>query len=274
MAAIRRSAPLAGEIVDTCRSHWSQPRRELRRIQRQLAGVPRHRRGPITIFGKPTTYVDAHTFFTMYEDAFVTKANDFVCDSGEPVILDCGANIGLTVLRYKQLYPRATIKAFEPDPAICECLRANVASWGLTDVEVVQAAVWIHNDGIHFDADGSTGGSIRDGKGTFVPSVRLKDLIDRPVDFLKLDIEGAESAVIPDCGDLFSNVDAMIIEWHMRAGQPRTLGRSLEVLAEAGHRYFVHDCWPVEVRTQWAWPADALEQILAIHSRRMPLSRP
>jgi FkbM family methyltransferase len=273
MAATRQAAPLVGQLVDTCRRHWSRPRREFRRIQRRLAGVPRHTPGTITIFGKPTTYVDAHTFITMYEDAFVTKANDFACDSGEPVILDCGANIGLTVLRYKQLYPRATIKAFEPDPAICECLRTNVASWGLTDVEVVQAAVWIHDNGIRFDPDGSTGGSIRDEKGVLVPSVRLKDLIDRPVDFLKLDIEGAESAVIPDCGDLFSNVDAMIIEWHMREGQPRTLGRSLEVLAAADHRYFVHHYWPVEVRTQWSWPAEAIEQILAIHSRRMQLSR-
>lgn len=267
MATTRTRFPLLGSWIDVARRHCAASEREFRRIHRQLSTLPRHTPGVITIFGKPTRYVDAATFIQMYRDAFVDCSNDFACESTNPIILDCGSNIGLTVLRFKQLYPRSRITAFEPDAQIFECLRENVTSWGLHGVDVVRAAIWTNADGIPFAADGSTGGRISESSGERVPTVRLRDRLVERVDFLKLDIEGAEADVVPDCGERLANVDAMIIEWHFRTAQSQRLGRSLDVLAASGHRYFVHDCWPVEVNRRWQWPEGTMEQILSIHSR-------
>jgi hypothetical protein len=79
--------------------------------------------------------------------------------------------------------------------------------------------------------------------------------------------------IFPTAETFVPHVDAMIIELKIRAVHTRPLMPSLEVLAKGGGRNVGHDRWPVEVRTRWSWPAEAIEQILAIHSRRMQLSR-
>lgn len=242
----------------------------MRRLKRTLRDVPRYEIGTVEIFGHRTTYVDADTFLVMFQDAFVDKASDFLASKVDPLILDCGANIGLTVFRFKQLYPKSRIIAFEPDPVICACLRENVRRWKFSDVEVVQAAIWTHNQGVTFVQEGSTAGRVA-GKGDVcVPTARLFDYLSESVDFIKLDIEGAECDVIPDCRERLCNVGSMVIEWHFRAGEPQTLGRALDVLAHGGHHYFVHHCWPVQVSRSWVFTPGDMEQILAIHTRKGP----
>ena len=49
---------------------------------------------------------------------------------------------------------------------------------------------------------------------TTVTCVRLKDLLDDDIDFLKIDIEGAEYAVLKDCSDDLTNVKNLFVEYH------------------------------------------------------------
>jgi len=221
--------------------------------------------------GRKYYYTDALTFPTMYRDAFIDQANDFIHSGNHaPVILDCGSNIGLTVLRFKQLYPDARILAFEPDPLIFECLAKNIKEWGLLNVELHQAAIWIDNDGITFNADHATGGRIVDGMRELieVPTIRLYDLLDAPIDFLKLDIEGAEHRVLPDCGVRLGNISSFIIEWHFRADEKQNLSAALLTVENAGFRYNIHHCWPVRVNRKWNYKDDQLVSIITIHGRQ------
>jgi predicted O-methyltransferase YrrM len=43
----------------------------------------------------------------------------------KPLILDCGANVGVSVLYFKRLYPDAEIIAFEPDEDVFAILKQN-----------------------------------------------------------------------------------------------------------------------------------------------------
>src|SRR5205814_5177552 len=131
---------------------------------------------------------------------FVDECYALRSHNDHPLILDCGANIGLSVLYLKRLYPKSRIIAFEPDHAIFDVLKHNVHGNGFTDVELVRAAVWSQTTTLRFWREGTGAGRV---VGTTnqtglidVPAIRLRDRLEAaPIDFLKLDIEGAETEV-------------------------------------------------------------------------------
>src|SRR5947209_17952551 len=63
---------------------------------------------------------------------------------------------------------------------------------------------------------------------------------DRPVDFLKLDIEGAETEVLADCADLLGKVENLFVEYHSFSDEPQSIHTLLSVLRGAGFRVHVH----------------------------------
>ena len=76
----------------------------------------------------------------LFEEIFVDQRYRIALGRPDPVILDCGANVGLATLFFKLHYPAARLTSFEPAPACFELLRRNVADNGLSDVTLVQAA--------------------------------------------------------------------------------------------------------------------------------------
>jgi FkbM family methyltransferase len=136
----------------------------------------------------------------LYSEIFLYKCYDFVCDNEAPFIIDGGANIGMATLRFKTLYPKAEIIAFEPQPDVCERLRANIKANGLNGVQVVEKAVCdtegelILNrtiDGVT-DCCASLDVTPNMNDQITVKTTSLLPYITRRVDCLKLDIEGSE----------------------------------------------------------------------------------
>jgi FkbM family methyltransferase len=217
---------------------------EFERVTAALADVPRYTAGTVTLDGWTLHYVDAPAMLSSYEILVVKGLNDFAFPGDDPVVLDCGANIGLSVLRYKQLFPKAQITAFEPDPQISRALKQNLHANGAGDVEVIEAAVWTENDTLSFFSEGADGSRLIEQAGAngfaaaqqiTVPTVRLADFLqDRQVDLLKIDIEGAETEVIADCVDHLGDVSGIIIEFHHLLDQPERLAQTLDDLARAG----------------------------------------
>ena len=102
------------------------------------------------------------------------------------------------------MYPKAVIHAFEPDPELFELLKYNMASFSFSDVFLYNSAIWVDNVEVDFFSEGGFSGRICEQTGQsneLVDGVRLRDFLDSRVDFLKLDIEGAEVEVIDDCQD-------------------------------------------------------------------------
>ncbi len=61
------------------------------------------------------------------------------------------------------------------------------------------------------------------------------------IDFLKIDIEGAEHKVIMDCAEELHRVDKMFIEYHSSPNSPQLLDEILKVVSNSGFRYYIKE---------------------------------
>ena len=208
----------------------------------RYAGRPRHQTGEIP-FGRYRFDVpDAFSFVWQYKEIFADESYRFTTTSPTPVILDCGANIGTSIVWFRQTYPTARIIAFEAEPAIGAVLTQNLQHNGVSGVDIVQKAVWTDNEGLDFGSGDADAGSLFSETGRKrVPSVRLRDYLLREtrIDMLKIDIEGAETAVLLDCRDALAHVQNMFIEFHAYIGHLQTLASVMQVLEDAGFRYYI-----------------------------------
>jgi FkbM family methyltransferase len=162
-------------------------------------------------------------------------------------IIDCGANIGLSVIYLKQLFPNASIIAFEPDENNFTLLTKNVASFHLHGVDLRKEAVWIENTLIGFKNEGSMSSKVDHGStGTIkVKASRLKDLLVQQIDFLKIDIEGAEYEVLKDIEESLFNVRNLFIEYHGSFEQNNELTHVFAILTKNGFNYYIKEATQV-----------------------------
>ncbi len=192
---------------------------------------------------------DGENFYILYKDIFLDEIYRFESDKPDPLVIDCGGNVGLSVLYYKHLYPGARVVSFEPDPTIYPLLAENVERNKLRDVRAVQAAIGGEEGTLRFASDGLYGSCLaehlpddRDGWDVYdVPCVRLRDQLNEPVDFLKINIEGAECAALLDAADRLQNVREMVVEYHHLPGLDRNLHDILTALDAQGFEYLVND---------------------------------
>jgi FkbM family methyltransferase len=114
---------------------------------------------PRSILGWDIEYIQSESLLAFLDYCLFRRFNDFIADKENPVILDCGANIGYTVLNYKRHYPNSEIMAFEPDPPCLPILRRNLARNG-AHVRVIGSAVWTNNGVVDWLSSGSDGSRI------------------------------------------------------------------------------------------------------------------
>jgi FkbM family methyltransferase len=188
----------------------------LRFIADALGGGP----GRATTLGWDLEYTSPHALCAFVDQILFRRMNDFVPDGDRPLILDCGANIGYTVLHYKRQFPAARIIAFEPDPQFAPILRRNLDRNGASDVEIVEAAAWTADGRVPWVMEGTDGSRIRsDGHGDAervdVRAVDLARYLGQDVDLLKLDVEGAEFAIVPHIAPGLRRVKNILVECHL-----------------------------------------------------------
>jgi FkbM family methyltransferase len=226
-------------VVDKWRATGSlRAALELRRLER----LPRYTATTTRILGPRLAVPDGPSFVFMYDEIFRRGIYAFSTDEREPLVVDAGANIGLSVLYFKRLNPAARVVAFEADPAVFGYLERNVKSAGLAGVQLRNEAVWTRAGQVEFTSEGADAGRIRPIAGlapTRVRSVRLRDVLSEPVALLKLDIEGAELEVLQDCADALYSVERLFVEYHSFEGKPQLLPTLLEILRAAGFRFWM-----------------------------------
>lgn len=155
------------------------------------------------------------------------------------VIVDLGANIGLTSLWLARRYHPEVLIAVEPSPINAALLRTNLATNGVR-AQVVESAVG--------PADGTTcfarardfnQGSIAAAGDERVPMLSMESVLrrcgeGRAVDLVKMDIEGGEQQLLTSDLGWLDRVRALIVEFHPAVVDYPGL---LSVLRRAGFRY-------------------------------------
>jgi FkbM family methyltransferase len=218
---------------------------EERKILRLLDSYPPLSPTEVTLRHRRLSVLDGPSFAAIYREQFNQQVYCFEPSSSAPLIVDCGANVGLVSVYFKSVFPDARILAFEPDPACFCALNANCSQ--LDDVILYQAAVWIESGTVSFSRVGSVGGHLSElahSDSRFstitVPAVRLRDFLVEPVEFLKLDIEGSEFDVLADCERSLHYVRRLFVELHSFSGRPQRLSEAISIIERAGFRIHAH----------------------------------
>lgn len=200
----------------------------------------------ITIDGRKFFGVDKSSFMYMYEEIFENEIYKFNASTDKPFIIDCGSNIGLSVIYFKTLYPNSTILGFEPDPEIFKVLKKNIEINQLSNITLIEGCLAKEEGALTFFQEGADGGrtNVSDDikskfKGLEVKAYKLSSFIDKPVDFLKIDIEGAEGEVLGEISGKLNYVKNIFIEYHSFADKLQNLGLILTTLEKAGFRYYL-----------------------------------
>jgi FkbM family methyltransferase len=140
------------------------------------------------------------------------------------VVLDAGANIGVfTVMAARAVGPEGFVVAIEPDTANALRLKENCQLNNLSNVAIIQQALWASSGNrLAFEGEGCVGKLVppsedaKSGRKT-VETISADDLLDRiglsEIDKVKIDVEGAELAVLEASHDLYEATE-MILEIH------------------------------------------------------------
>jgi FkbM family methyltransferase len=190
----------------------------------------------VNFAGRKIRMNDSVAFLVMCEEIFGREIYAFRSENQAPRIIDCGLNIGLASLFWVKKFPNARITAFEPDPEILRLAKSNLEGYG---VEIKERAVWSSETELSFSQEGVSAGRLESGGNIKVKTLRLKDLLTEKIDFLKIDIEGAETVVLRDCAENLSNVQNLFVEYHSFVEQEQSLSEILNILSKAGFRYYL-----------------------------------
>jgi FkbM family methyltransferase len=160
-----------------------------------------------------------------FDQIFMAQEYDFKVKTPPKVIVDAGANIGLTSILFANRYPEAKIIAIEPEASNYEMLKMNVAPY--SNISPMKVALWNKNDEINLVDPGfgkwgfMTQGVEYEGEVTHkVNSLTIDKIMEDngidKIDILKIDIEGAEREVFMNSSSWIGNVDSLIVELHER----------------------------------------------------------
>jgi tRNA G46 methylase TrmB len=129
-----------------------------------MFAVPSRTSGVERFLGYTVRITDGPNFYMQYKDEFIRRIYHFEGQRPDPLIIDGGSNMGMSILYFKHVYPQARIIGFEPDPAIFRILQENVTRNSLTNVTLINAGLSAQAGTVTFTPDGSAGGRIGGGR--------------------------------------------------------------------------------------------------------------
>ena len=174
--------------------------------------------------------------------------------------VDVGANIGCHAISYANFNPECKVWAFEPQEKLYEILTRNVSRNNLTDrvtisrcgLGHVETATTMASLDTVFDVNrqGCNKGGLGIGTGGEKIKIITLDSLNLPgLDFLKIDVEGAEGLVIEGGKETIKKYRPVIFfEHNHQTIDPKVLGLEhvpspFEALVKLGYKTFKYVDW-------------------------------
>lgn len=181
--------------------------------------------------------------FVHEEYGYFTYKND------NPVIVDCGANIGIATLYLKWKFPNAVIHSLEPDPSAFAMLQKNIVNNNLRDVNLYNNAAMPQEGELDFFISPENKASLM--MSTLQGRLDKERITVKGIDFsafinqvkpalLKIDIEGAEKKVFPKLEETnaLKHLDEITMEYHHKIdGEKSDLSEMLCLFERSGFEY-------------------------------------
>lgn len=135
-----------------------------------------------------------------FNQVFLNREYEYSFEILPQFIIDCGANIGLATVFFKNKYPNAFVVSVEPENSNFEQLKKNTSLY--SKIECIKSGIWNKNailkveDEFHFGNWGFTCKEVFKEDENTVNAISIKEIMNRynypQIDILKIDIEGAE----------------------------------------------------------------------------------
>lgn len=164
----------------------------------------------------------------------------------EAVILDLGANVGYTAVHFAQVYPEARVVAVELDKQNYEAARNHTRDY--PRCTLINAAVWSEDGtvsydageeawGFHVESNGNgNGGAARPmttAQAKTLTTIMADNKISE-VDYIKMDIEGAEWPVLSTADGWLERVKSIKVEIHPKFNKDATYENCARILTGRG----------------------------------------
>ena len=164
----------------------------------------------------------------VFKHIYVLREYAFLDEMENPgLIIDCGANVGMSTSYFLGRCPEARVIAIEPDPGNYQQLMHNTANYS-DRVTGIQAGVWSKQAGLKFvDAPFGDGrawaicveealpGEPVDINAVSIPQILADEPADQRISLWKIDIEGAELSLFSEnAEEWLGRVDNLVIELH------------------------------------------------------------
>lgn len=154
------------------------------------------------------------------------------------IIVDLGANVGYTMAHFAYLYPNSQIYGVEMDLSNFLLAQKNLST--LTNqCKLIHAAVWYENGTINYTGNQAWGFKIDYEKNSKlvksnVPAKTLDTIFKEfgldDIDYIKMDIEGAEKFILENAENWINRIKILKIEIH----PPATINGTIEILERYG----------------------------------------
>lgn len=146
-----------------------------------------------------------------FEPEFQAFCRQFLDD--DAICIDIGANIGLKTLYLSRHLVNGRVVAVEAAPTVAARLRENITSNSASNVECVEAAIGDRVGYVRF-AESSAYGHIA-ADGVEVPMLTIEEVAHRlslpRVDFIKVDVEGFEFAILKSAYEFIDAQRALVL---------------------------------------------------------------
>lgn len=168
----------------------------------------------------------------VFYQVFLAKSYEIFYGIEPKVIIDCGANIGLSAIYFKNRFPEAKIIAIEPEISNFELLKKNTEKYN--NIFCIKSGVWNKSTNLVIKdrSNGNWGFVIEEANcksSDTIPAVSINEIIDdykiNQIDILKIDIEGSEKELFESNFENWLKITKiLIIELHdgLRTGASKS----------------------------------------------------
>lgn len=192
-------------------------------------------------------YVFEHNLINHVIKPYIEKAK---------YVVDVGANIGCHTISYGRFNPEVKVWAFEPQNKLFEILNRNIIINKLKNIKAYNCGLGHKefnctlsslDDVFDANRNGHNKGGIGIGKGGESIEIKTLDSLDLPgLDFMKIDVEGAEGLVIKGAENTIRKFHPVILfEHNYQRVDPKSVNLDyvpspFEELTKLGYNTFRH----------------------------------
>jgi FkbM family methyltransferase len=148
----------------------------------------------------------------------IKEYDRIVALGARPLIIDCGANIGLSCISFAKQFPKAHIIGIEPD--IGSCLIATKNTAGYSNIELMRGGVWDEPGKLRIINPSDEPWAIRVERETAptdcgIPAFTIDEISGgKSIFIVKIDVEGAEQFIFRSNIEWIGKTTMIAIELH------------------------------------------------------------